>query len=377
MAPASLYAGTIKQSEATRESVLHSRPVRVAQVCHYYLPHLGGIEIYTRRMARDLLAGGDECRVFSSSASLREGAPLGEARYLRSFGSRNPFFPGVARALRSFRPDVIHAQSIWFWPCVQAARLPFPLAVTVHGLWPDEASPALQALLRGFQPLAQSVLSRARAVVVLTEEEREKLRSRFRVDPGRVRVIGNGPDPVAPSPVRRGRFILFTGRIIPEKNPHVLAEAFATLETDARLVFLGPCEERFAAALRAIAPGRIDVEAPLDPVRDAALLAGFYAAAELSVAIGAWEGQPTRVLESLAQGTPVLTSSPLARDGDNGLFVERPDVASVRAALSRWLSLAPDEREAFRARALSSVQPHLWPARFAQLRELLSEVARG
>jgi glycosyltransferase involved in cell wall biosynthesis len=351
--------------------------VRVAQVCHYYLPHLGGIELYTRRMARDLLAGGDECRVFSSRASLREGPPLEEASYLRSFGSRNPFLPGVAGAVRAYRPDVIHAQSIWFWPCVQAARLPFPLVVTVHGLWPDEASPALRALLRGFQPLAQSVLSRARAVIVLSDEEREKLRSRFRVDPGKVRVIGNGPDPVAPAPLRRGRFILFTGRIIPEKNPHVLAEAFATLETDARLVFVGPCEERFAAALRAIAPGRIDVEPPLDPVREAARLAGFYASAELSVAIGAWEGQPTRVMESLAQGTPVLTSSTLARDGDNGLYVARPDVASVRTALARWLSLAPDAREAFRARARSSVQPRLWPARFAEVREVLAEVARG
>jgi phosphatidylinositol alpha-1,6-mannosyltransferase len=351
--------------------------VRIAQVCHYYLPHLGGTEIYVRRMARDLAAGGDECRVFSSSASLREGAPLPEATYLRSFGSRNPFFPGVSRAVRSFRPDVIHAQSAWFWPCIQVSRLPFPLALTVHGLWPDEASPALQALLRGFHPLAQSVLSRARAVIVLTEEEREKLRARFRVDPGRVRVIGNGPDPIAPEPVRRGRFVLFTGRIIPEKNPHVLAEAFATLDTDARLVFLGPSDDRFAAALKAIAPGRIDVEPPLDPVREAAKLAGFYAGAELSVAIGAWEGQPTRVLESLAQGTPVLTSSALVRDGQNGLFVERPDVASVRAALSRWLSLAGAEREAFRARALASVQPHLWPARFTEVREVLREVARG
>ncbi|HEX4382549.1 MAG TPA: glycosyltransferase family 4 protein [Myxococcales bacterium] len=347
--------------------------MRVAQVCHYYLPHLGGIEIYTHRTARDLLAAGDECRVFSSKHSLREGAPLPEAAYLRSFTARNPWLPGVSRAVRAYAPDVIHAQSIWFWPCVQVARLGIPLAVTVHGLWPDEASPLLQAALRGFQPLAQSVLSKARAIIVLTEEERAKLHQRFKVDAGRVRVIGNGPDAVEPAKLTRGRFFLFTGRILPEKNAHVLAEAFARLQTDAELVFLGPCDAAYAARLRAFKPGKIFVEAPLDPVRDAAKLAGWYAAAELSVAIGAWEGQPTRVLESLAQGTPALSSSTLIRDGENGLFVQQIDVNGVHQHLLHWLSLK--DRAGMRARARASAQEHLWPSKFKPLREALAEAA--
>ncbi|HEY2030286.1 MAG TPA: glycosyltransferase family 4 protein [Myxococcales bacterium] len=349
--------------------------MRVAEVCHYYLPHLGGIEVYTHRTARDLLAAGDECRVFSSRRSLREGQPLPEARYLPSLGSRNPWVSSVGREVRAFRPDVVHAQSIWFWPCVRAAQLGLPLAVTVHGLWPDEAGPLLQAMLRGFQPLAQSVLSKARVVVVLTEEEREKLHQRFRVDPGRVRVIGNGPDVVEPElPQQRG-FVLFTGRIIPEKNPQVLAEAFAAVEATSMLVFLGPCEPRYAELLRRMAPGRIEVLSPVDPVRDARALAGYYAAADLTVAIGSWEGQPTRVLESLAQGTPVLSSSPLAREG--GFFVEKPDVQAVREQLRRFFSMSAAERTALRERARAAVLPHLWPAKFAALREALVEAARG
>jgi D-inositol-3-phosphate glycosyltransferase len=349
--------------------------VRVAEVCHYYLPHLGGIEVYTRRTARDLLAAGDECRVFTSRRSLREGGPLPEARYLPSFGSRNPWISSVGRAVRAYHPQVVHAQSIWFWPCVRVAQLGLPLLVTVHGLWPDEAGPLLQAMLRGFQPLAQGVLSKARVVVVLTEEEREKLHRRFRVDAGRVRVIGNGPDLVDPQPPQRKGFVLFTGRIIPEKNPHVLAEAFATVETSATLVFLGPCEPRYAEMLRRIAPGRIEVLSPLDPVREARALAGWYAAADLTVAIGAWEGQPTRVLESLAQGTPVLSSSPLAREG--GFFVEKPEVRLVSEQLRRFFALSAAERETLREKARAAAIPHLWPAKFAALREALLEAARG
>ena len=350
--------------------------MRVAQVCHYYLPHLGGIEVYTRRTARDLLAAGDECRVFTSRHSLRDGAPLPEASYLPSIVSRSPYLPGVAKAVGEYRPDVIHAQSIWFWPCVQVARLGLPLAVTVHGLWPDESGPLLRIALRGFQPLAQQVLDKARVVIMLSEEEREKLHQRFRVDAGRVRIIGNGPDQIAPEPMQLGRFILFTGRVIREKNAHVLAEAFARLESGLRLIFLGPCEERYAAKLRAFAPAGIAVEKTLDPVRDAARLAGFYRAAELSVAIGDWEGQPTRVLESLAQGTPALSSSTLVRDGENGLFVQRPSVSAVQEQLARWLRMTSEDRERMRRNALASAAPHMWPAKFELLREALREAAR-
>ena len=347
--------------------------MRVAQVCHYYLPHLGGIEIYTRRTARDLLLAGDECRVFTSRHSLGEGAALPEASYLPSIISRSPYVPGVAEAVAGYQPDVIHAQSIWFWPSVQVARLGLPLVVTVHGLWPDESSALLRVALRGFQPLAQRVLDAARVVIVLSEEEREKLHQRFRVDRGRVRIIGNGPDAVTPEPMQRGRFILFTGRVIPEKNAHVLAEAFARLESGLQLVFLGPCEPGYAAKLRAFKPGVILVEAPLDPVRDAGRLAGWYAAAELSVAVGDWEGQPTRVLESLAQGTPALSSSTLIKDGENGLFVQEPEVNSVHRQLLRWLSL--EDREAMRERARASALPHLWPTKFKLIREALAEAA--
>jgi D-inositol-3-phosphate glycosyltransferase len=348
--------------------------VRVAQVCHYYLPHLGGIEIYTRRTARDLLAAGDECRVFTSRHSLGEGAALPEASYLPSMIARSPYVPGVAKAVATYEPEVIHAQSIWFWPSVQVAKLPVPLVVTVHGLWPDESSTLLRVALRGFQPLAQRVLDKARVVIMLSGEEREKLHQRFRVDAGKVRIIGNGPDAVAPEPPKRGRYFLFTGRIIPEKNAHVLAAAFKQVETGADLIFLGPCDPAYAAKLRAFKPGKIFVEEPLDPVREAGKLAGWYAAAELSVAIGEWEGQPTRVLESLAQGTPALSSSTLVQDGENGLFVQKPGVDAVQAQLLRWLSLK--DREAMRARARASAQPHLWPSKFKLIREALAEAAR-
>ena len=360
--------------------------MRVAEVCHYYLPHIGGIELYVHRVARDLIAGGDECRIFSSAAS---GVAKSEpAAYLPSILPRNPVLLGLGRALREYRPDVIHAQSIWFWPSVQAARarekLGCRLVNSVHGVWPDEAGLAVAAFVRLFRPLAQFVLDCSDAVIVYNAVERARLLDHFRVEPQRIFEVAMGADaavalPAAVEEVRRryGRFILFTGRIIPDKNAHILAESFALLaDPELRLVFVGPSDSGYRQRLLRFRPGAILVEGALDPIADRDRLAALYAAADLSVVIGSWEGLPTRVIESLAQGTPVLAytsggMSELLRDGENALLTPAIEPRALEQALRRWFAMAEPDRAEMRRRARISAQDYLWPAKFAQIKAVL------
>jgi glycosyltransferase involved in cell wall biosynthesis len=362
--------------------------VRVAEVCHYYLPHIGGIELYVHRVARDLIASGDECRIFSSKASgFAPGEPV---TYLPSLLPRNPPLLGLRRALAEFRPDVVHAQSIWFWPSVQAARakekLGYRIVNSVHGVWPDDSQFAVGAFVRLFQPLAQYVLDRSDLVIVYNAVERERILRRFKVDPGRIFEVAMGADAVAAPPaalaeVRRryGRFILFTGRIIPDKNAHVLAEAFSRLALDGlKLVFVGPADATYRSRL--LLARNVIVEEPIDPVSGGERLAALYAAAEVSVVIGSWEGLPTRVIESLAQSTPVVAyasggMSGLLRDGDNALLTEAIEPAAVAQALRRWFAMAEADKAEMRRRARASAQDYLWPAKFAQIRAVLRQAA--
>jgi glycosyltransferase involved in cell wall biosynthesis len=358
--------------------------VRVAEVCHYYLPHIGGIELYVHRVARDLIAGGDVCRIFSSSASgVAEGEP---AVYLPSILPRNPVLLGLGRALREYRPDVIHAQSIWFWPSVQAARakeeLGCRLVNSVHGVWPDEAGLAVAAFVRLFRPLAQYVLDRSDAVIVYNAIERERLLEHFRVAPERIFEVAMGADVVA-APAgevdaarrRYGRFVLFTGRLIPDKNAHVLAEAVALLRRDEelRLVFVGPVNAAYRSRL---SRAGVVLEEPIDPVSGSERLAALYAAADVSVVLGSWEGLPTRVIESLVQGTPVVAYNSggmpgLLRDGENALLAQAIHPAAVEQALRRWFTMGDPGRAEMRRRARASAQDYLWPAKFAQIKALL------
>lgn len=373
--------------------------MKVVQLSHYALPHVGGIELYVHRVARDLIAAGDSCEVISSAASAGaagqgriDGVPMTWLPSPRLL-PRNPALLGLRRALERIRPDVVHVHSIWFLPSVQAclwkSGLRYRVVNSVHGVWPDQAGLAVGAFVRGFKPVAQRVLDASDRVLVYNQLERDKLHRHFRVAAERVREAPMGFDALAPAPAlveaarrEHGRYLLFTGRIIADKNPAVLVQAFARLSAghpDLRLLFAGPVEPGLRDQLLAGAPpGRAVFLGSLDPVADAARLSALYAAAELSVCIGSWEGMPTRILESLAQGTPVAAFAAggvalVVRDGENGYLLRTLEPRELATAIDAHLRLSPEARAALSQRARASAQPYLWPASFARIRAALAE----
>jgi glycosyltransferase involved in cell wall biosynthesis len=371
--------------------------MKVLHVAHYALPHVGGIETYVHRTARDLRASGIESEVVSSAASAggpgqREigGVPM---TYLssRNLLPRNPALFGLKRYLSSKHPDVVHVHSIWFLPSLQVVLLKrvlgYRVVNSVHGVWPDDSNFAVSIFVRVFRPVAQFVLNRSDIVIVYNETERKRLLSRFQVEPARIEMVAMGFDRIVPQQSmvtalreRFGRFVLFTGRIIPDKNAHALAEAVARIP-GLRAVFLGPADSDYRQRLINCAPDRIVVEPPLDSVSQSQELAAYYAAAELSVVIGSWEGLPTRILESLAQGTPVLAfaaggSGEVIRDGDNGLLISSLDDRAVEEGIQRYLNMTDDQRCAMRERALLSAEPYLWSRKFEQIRAALDRAVK-
>lgn len=149
--------------------------MKVVQLSHYALPHVGGIELYVHRVARDLIASGDQCEVISSAASGAEGTGhVGEVpmTWLPSprLLPRNPALFGLRAALERARPDVVHVHSIWFLPSLQAclwkSRLRYRIVNSLHGVWPDQAGLAVSAFVHGFRPVAQRILDASDGVIV-------------------------------------------------------------------------------------------------------------------------------------------------------------------------------------------------------------------
>lgn len=260
--------------------------------------------------------------------------------------------PAWVRALRgvvrSFRPDVVYAQSITAALAARLAAPTTPLLVTVHGI--READ----------EPLASLILRAGRArVTAVSDAVAEGLR-RHRVAP-RIEVLPPGVDvegllersrePVELAP-GRPRFVC-VGRQSAEKGIDVLIAAFAYVrerlpDVSLTLVGVGPqqeANERLVAELglaeRVAFVGLLPNPAP------------SLAAADVVVLPSRREGLPVAALEALALGRPLVATEvggtpEVVKDGETGWLVPPEDPAALAHAL---VEAASDEPEARRRAA--------------------------
>jgi glycosyltransferase involved in cell wall biosynthesis len=159
----------------------------------------------------------------------------------------------------------------------------------------------------------------------------------------------NGLDPESP-------FILFVGRLAPEKRIDLLIEAFKSIESRARLLIVGPSShcDRYEARLHDLARGdrRIVFAGPadFDRVRE------LYRKCLAVVLPSQHEGCSNVLLEALAYGCCIVTSDiPANRDvvQDAALFFKSGDADSLADALCEVLR---DEAAVGRARSAAQIR---------------------
>lgn len=137
----------------------------------------------------------------------------------------------------------------------------------------------------------------------------------------------------------RGRFVLWAGTLEPRKNLAGLVRAYALSETDADLVLVGPrgWQEDVEAQLGGLPPetrARIHLLGWV-PRAD---LAALYAAATVMCFPSLLEGFGFPVVEAMAQGTPVVTSTGTSTEelaAGVGILVDPTDVDAIAEAISR------------------------------------------
>jgi len=220
--------------------------------------------------------------------------------------------------------------------------------LTVHALDWRRAKwgPFARACLR----LGEAVGVRtAGAVIAVSDEIRVHLLHRHRV---RSEHIPNGVPPPRRRPLRslaerfglapKG-YVLFLGRLVPEKGCHLLIEAFRGLETDLKLLLAGdaPAGSAYVRRLRALFRGD-----------DRVILAGglYGAAKEEALSHAAClalpsdvEGMPIVLLEAMSYALPVVASDlaphrRLLKNGAWGRLFRRGDAQDLRAALAATLA---------------------------------------
>jgi glycosyltransferase involved in cell wall biosynthesis len=189
-------------------------------------------------------------------------------------------------------------------------------------------------------------------------------RERLRLIPLGVRATRAVPSAVDATRTRRGLgrpYVLFVGTLEPRKNLPVLVDAFARLDrADLDLVIVGPAGWGEDIGPRVAALG--DRVKLLGFVVDEEL-AALYAGAAVFCYPSLLEGFGLPVLESMAQGTPVVTSSGTATEelvaGGAGLAVDPRSPDGIAEALAAVLD-DPTLAAGFRAAGLRRVAEHTW-----------------
>lgn len=272
--------------------------------------------------------------------------------------------------------------------------------VTIHDLWLDRY-PQYSAKVLGQRASfyrTRRTAWRARRVITVSEHSARDIASLYGLPRGRIAVIPNGVsgdfypqrDASDREALRRRfgvpteRFILFVGGADPRKNHRVLLEACAREAERLRevsLVLVGDVAHRFGnmrdtaerlnLAARVVCPGRL-------PLQDLRLL---YSHAAIFVFPSIYEGFGMPVLEAMACGAPVITSSTTALPevaGDAALLVDPYDAGALAAAIRRLI----EDRAlgaALRDKGLERVKQFSWghAARLTMdlYREVMAEAA--
>jgi glycosyltransferase involved in cell wall biosynthesis len=325
--------------------------MRIAMIGQKGLPAAhGGVEHHVEQLGSRLAARGHEVVVYTRpsysdpSITWHRGMQL---KSLRSIPTKHldAITHSAACSLASRRGgfDVVHYHAIG--PCLTA-----PLVIgggrrivaTVHGQdwrrakWGRAATLALRAAEQAALRVPHATICVSRS---LTERYAEQgFAEKVHYIPNGVTISAeDDPAYLAELHVEPGQYALFVGRLVPEKGPHYLIEAWRRLGTDRKLVVVGDSSftDGYVDSLRVG-----DSNVVFTGYLYGAKLATVFRNAGLFVLPSNLEGLPIVLLESLAYGTPVLASdiAPSVEVlGEQGEYFRAGDVDDLTQRLGELL----------------------------------------
>ena len=304
-----------------------------------------GDETYVRNLLRELAAASSGLRLAAVTRH-PELLPPGVTRIelpARSQIARMAF--ALPRLARVVKPRLGHFQH------VIPPRLRSPAVMTVHDL-SFERFPELMGIRDRvlFQTFVPRSARRAARIFAVSEWTKADLIELYGLPPEKVVVTPNAVDPLfrpdAPRQVEDGAqdgrpYVLFVGAIQPRKDPITVLEAISRLDSELRLVIVGPDKRGGRDLRRLISDWGLEGRVEWLEYVDTARLADLYRAAACLAFPSLYEGFGLPVVEAMASGTPVVAARSGAVPeiaGDAAVLVEPRDAAALAAGIERALA---------------------------------------
>ena len=340
--------------------------MKIAMFGHKRVPSReGGVEVVTQQLSVRLAARGHqvclynrggraaaECACESEAGPGREGVdiktvPTIEKKGLAAVSSS--FFAALAAAFGDADVVHIHAEgpaAMCWLPRLMGKRV----IVTVHGLdWQREKWK--NGFGAKYIKLGEKMAVRhAHEIIVLSEN----LRRYFLESCGRETVfIPNGverPEKLPPALIKekfgleKDGYILYLGRLVPEKAVHQLIEAYRGVKTDKKLVIAGGSSDTDEYVERLHAQAAEDERVIFTGFVQDRMREELYSNACVYVLPSLLEGMPLSLLEAMSHGLCCLSSDiPECAQivGDKALIFPAGDVEALREMLQRVCADAP------------------------------------
>jgi glycosyltransferase involved in cell wall biosynthesis len=298
--------------------------LRVAMIGQRGVPAtFGGIEHHVEQLGWRLAARGHEVTVFCRTNYVIDRQRTYRAMQLRhipTVGSKH-LDAIVHSALSTFSALWDHFDVLHYHALGPGLLAPLPkylcqarVVQTIHGLDHQRAKWGLgarailtvAAWLSARVPDATLVVSQALAQHYLSRYGRSVLHI-----PNGVNEPLSKPEPAEITRrwgLRKGRFVLFVGRLVPEKAPDLLIRAFRHIDTCLRLVIAGDScfTNHYTTSIRQMASA--DPRVLFVGYVYGQSLAELYNNAAVFVLPSVLEGFPLTLLEAASYGTPIVAS---------------------------------------------------------------------
>ena len=300
--------------------------MKIAMLGHKRIPSReGGIEIVVDELSTRMVAAGHSVTAFNRKGKHVSGGkvqrvkeyrgvkvveiPTIDRKGLAAFSSA--FFASIRAGIGDFDVVHIHAEGPAFFSFIPKL-LGKKVVVTIHGLdwqrakWGGFASWVIRTG-------EKNAVKYADEIIVLSWGVKEYFRKQY----GREAVfIPNGvnrPEKREAQEIKKwglikDSYILFLGRIVPEKGEHYLIEAFRRIETEKKLVIAGGISDTagYGRELKELAEG--DERIVFTGFVQGRLLEELYSNSYIYCLPSDLEGMPLSLLEAMSYGNCCLVS---------------------------------------------------------------------